>query len=99
MARSLIDGWFGPAGMQQVAGSKIVEDTNRGSEVEPGVSYTCIATRSDAIVVPPNTCFLNGEQVRNIYIQDIERLAIIRHEDMPMDKRVCQVVLEELERL
>lgn len=99
VARSLIDGWFGLAGMQQVIGSKIIEDTNRGSEVEPGVSYTCIATRSDAIVVPPNTCFLNGQRVRNIYIQDIERLAIIRHEDMPMDKRVCQVVLEELEDL
>ena len=99
VARSLIDAWFGPAGMQQVTGSKIIEDTNRGSEVEPGVSYTCIATRSDAIVVPPNTCFLNGQQVRNIYIQDIERRAIIRHEDMPMDKRVCQVILEELEQL
>ena len=99
VARSLIDAWFGPAGMQQVTGSKIVEDTNRGSEVEPGVSYTCIATRSDAIVVPPNTCFLNGPNVHNVYIQDIERLAIIRHEDMPMNRRVCQFVLEELEQL
>ncbi|WP_311521354.1 triacylglycerol lipase [uncultured Corynebacterium sp.] len=99
VARSLIDGWFGPAGMQQVTGSEIVEATNRGSEVEPGVSYTCIATRSDAIVVPPNTCFLDGANVHNVYIQDIERLAIIRHEDMPMDRRVCQFVLEELERL
>lgn len=99
VARSLIDGWFGPAGMQQVTGSEIIEATNRGSEVEPGVSYTCIATRADAIVVPPNTCFLNGPNVHNVYIQDIERLAIIRHEDMPMDRRVCQFVLEELERL
>ena len=99
VARSLIDGWFGPAGMQQVTGSEIVEATNRGSEVEPGVSYTCIATRADAIVVPPNTCFLNGPNVHNVYIQDSERLAIIRHEDMPMDRRVCQFVLEELERL
>ncbi|WP_338078409.1 triacylglycerol lipase [Corynebacterium singulare] len=99
VVRSLIDGWFGPAGMQQIAGSEIVEATNRGSEVEPGVSYTCIATRSDAVVVPPTTCFLTGPKVRNVFVQDVERRALIRHEDMPMDKRVCGIILEDVEQL
>lgn len=99
VVRSLIDGWFGPAGMQQVSGSDIVEATNRGSEVEDDVSYTCIATRSDAVVVPPTTCFLNGQKVRNIFIQDIDRRALIRHEDMPMDKRVCQLISDDLDQL
>ena len=76
-----------------------MEATNRGSEVEPGVSYTCIATRSDAVVVPPTTCFLTGPKVRNVFVQDVERRALIRHEDMPMDKRVCGIILEDVEQL
>mgnify|MGYP002720069878 CR=1 FL=1 len=97
--RSLIDAWFGPAGRQQIAGSDIIATTNgaaHGTEVEPGVTYTCIATRSDIVVVPPSSCFLKGEGVRNFYVQDTDRWAIVRHENMPLDKRVCALVREDL---
>lgn len=95
--RSIIDGWFGPAGMDQVVGSEVLRDVNRDGDLESGVSYTCIATRSDAVVVPPETCFLDPEgapegAVRNIYIQDFDRHAVVMHEDMPMDKRVHAIV-------
>lgn len=97
VVRSIIDGWFGPAGMDQVVGSEVLRDVNRDGDLESGVSYTCIATRSDAVVVPPETCFLDPEgapegAVRNIYIQDFDRHAVVMHEDMPMDKRVHAIV-------
>ena len=66
------------------------------------MSYTCIATRSDAVVVPPETCFLDPRgvaegTVRNIYVQDFDRRAMVMHEDMPMDKRVRAIVRTILE--
>lgn len=95
--RSIIDGWFGPAGMQQIVGSKILLDTNVDGDLEPGVTYTCIATKNDAVVVPPETCFLDGSKVkdgtvRNIYVQDFDKRAVVMHEDMPLDKRVHAIV-------
>lgn len=100
--RSVIDGWFGPAGMDQVVGSEALRETNRDGDLESGVSYTCIATRSDAVVVPPETCFLDPRgvaegTVRNIYVQDFDRRAVVMHEDMPMDKRVHAIVRTILE--
>ena len=100
--RSVIDGWFGPAGMDQIVGSEALRETNRDGDLESGVSYTCIATRSDAVVVPPETCFLDPRgvaegTVRNIYVQDFDRRAMVMHEDMPMDKRVCAIVRTILE--
>ncbi|WP_234462820.1 hypothetical protein [Corynebacterium macginleyi] len=97
MIRSIIDGWFGPAGMDQVVGSEVLCDVNRDGDLESGGSYTCIATRSDAVVVPSDTCFLDPQSapegaVRNIYIQDFDRHAVVMHEDMPMDRRVPAIV-------
>ncbi|WP_459588825.1 lipase family alpha/beta hydrolase [Corynebacterium camporealensis] len=102
--RSVIDGWFGPAGMQQVVGSELLEETNRDGDLEPGVTYTCIATHSDAIVVPPETCFLDDSgvpdgTVRNIYVQDFDRFAIVMHEDLPIDKRVVAIIRTVLEQI
>ena len=95
--RSVIDGWFGPAGMDQIVGSEALREANRDGDLESGVSYTCIATRSDAVVVPPETCFLDPRgvaegTVRNIYVQDFDRRAVVMHEDMPMDRRVHAIV-------
>lgn len=102
--RSIIDSWFGPAGMEQIVGSETLLAVNRDGDLEPGVSYTCIATRSDAVVVPPETCFLDPRHapegtVRNIYVQDFDRRAVVLHEDMPMDKRVHAIVRTLLEQI
>lgn len=102
--RSIIDSWFGPVGMEQIVGSEILLTVNRDGDLEPGVSYTCIATRSDAVVVPPETCFLDPRHapegtVRNIYVQDFDRRAVVLHEDMPMDKRVHAIVRTLLEQI
>ncbi|WP_368502617.1 lipase family alpha/beta hydrolase [Corynebacterium sp.] len=99
--RSLIDAWFGPAGMEQVAGSEVLAATNRDGDLEEGVTYTCIATRSDAVVVPPETCFLDSSTgaVRNIFVQDYDRRSMVAHEDMPLDRRVRAIVRTALAQI
>ncbi|AIT59965.1 lipase [Corynebacterium doosanense CAU 212 = DSM 45436] len=94
---SLVKSWFGPAGFQQVIGSPFIEALNDGGDLDEEVEgYTCIATRSDSVIQPPETCFLKGENVRNLWVQDLEPRAVILHEDMPRDKRVRRLVMAVL---
>lgn len=91
--QSVIDAYFGPAGAQQIVGSDILDQVNRDGDLEEGVTYTNIVTRSDAVVVPPESCFLAPDKVkdgtvRNIYVQDFDRRAVVLHHDLPVDKRV-----------
>ncbi|WP_018296693.1 esterase/lipase family protein [Corynebacterium lubricantis] len=92
---TLIDRALGAAAFQQIAGSDFLRKTNEGGDVEPGVSYTCIATRSDAIVQPPESCFLNSNidgQVRNIWIQDLEPKGQVLHDEMPESEHTIRLV-------
>lgn len=94
---SLVKSWFGPAGFQQVVGSPIIEALNDGGDLDEEVEgYTCIATRSDSVIQPPETCFLKGERVRNLWVQDVEPNIVVLHEDLPGDKRVRRLVAATL---
>ncbi|MDK8578446.1 triacylglycerol lipase [Corynebacterium pseudodiphtheriticum] len=113
---SLIHRWFGPVGFQQITGSEIfaVFNDNGGSntdddgassthgsgELEDGVDYTCIASRQDTVVQPPETCFLNGpaHQVRNVWVQDIIPRANVQHQDLPMNKHVRAIIRTGLKK-
>lgn len=100
--RSLIDRALGPSAFQQIAGSELLRKTNAGGDVEEGVTYTCIATRMDAIVQPPESCFLrspSSTQVRNIWVQDLERGIQVHHDDMPQDVRVIRIIRAVLHSL
>src|SRR5699024_9419813 len=82
--QSVIDAYFGPAGAQQIVGSDILDEVNRNGDLEEGVTYTNLVTRSDAVVVPPESCFLAPDKVkdgtvRNIYVQDFDRRAVVLH--------------------
>ncbi len=101
---SVISSWFGPAGEQQLAGHPLIESINKNGDLEDGVTYTCIATKSDTVIRPPESCFLDSRDVpdgtvRNIYVQDFDRLAVVLHEDMPTDKRVRVIVRTVLKQL
>ena len=63
--QSVIDAYFGPAGAQQIVGSDILDQVNRDGDLEEGVTYTNIVTRSDAVVVPPESCFLAPDKVKD----------------------------------
>lgn len=100
--RSLIERALGPAAFQQIAGSDFLDKTNEGGDVEEDVTYTCIATRFDAIVQPPESCFLyspSRTQVRNIWVQDVARGVQVLHDDMPHDTRVIRLVRAALHSL
>lgn len=93
--------WFGPAGFQQVIDSPIVEATNEGGDLVEGVTYICIATRSDLTIQPPETCFLHDPDaadgtVHNLWVQDVDPTAVVMHEDMPGDHRVRHLVVAAL---
>ena len=101
---SIIDAYFGPAGMEQIVGSDILTKLNEDGDLEDGVTYTCVATKQDTIVVPPETCFLDpGDTpdgtVRNVYVQDVDKRAVVLHMDMPMDKRVRAIVRTVLKQI
>lgn len=111
---SLIHHWFGPVGFQQITGSEIFAVFNNGAddrdgdggarygsgELEDGVDYTCIASRQDTVVQPPETCFLNGpaHQVRNVWVQDIIPRANVQHQDLPMNKHVRAIIRTGLKK-
>ncbi|WP_296204383.1 triacylglycerol lipase [uncultured Corynebacterium sp.] len=95
--KSIIQSFFGDAGQQQIVGSGILSAVNAGGDLDEGVTYTCIATRHDAVVVPPETCFLSPSKVkdgtvRNIYVQDFDSRAVVLHHDLPVDRRVRAIV-------
>lgn len=91
---SVVEAYFGTAGTQQIIGSAVFDEVNGAGDLLPGVGYTCIATKSDAVVVPPESCFLDGDdgQVRNIFIQDFDHYAVVRHDALPTDKRTRAIV-------
>lgn len=100
---SLVRSWFGDSGFEQVTGHETIESINAGGDLEPGVSYTCIATRGDTVIQPPETCFLypeeddpEPERVNNIWLQSIHPRAMLLHNEMPQDERVRGVIREEL---
>lgn len=105
---SLIHRWFGPVGFQQITGSEIfavfnddgASSTHGSGELEDGVDYTCIASRQDTVVQPPETCFLNGpaHQVRNVWVQDIIPRANVQHQDLPMNKHVRAIIRTGLKK-
>ncbi|WP_306516602.1 triacylglycerol lipase [Corynebacterium sp.] len=96
---SLIRSWFGPVGFQQITGSEIFEVFD-DEELDDGVSYTCLASRQDTVVQPPETCFLNGpaDRVRNVWVQDIFPRAHVQHQDMPINKYVRALIRTGLEK-
>ena len=104
---SLIHRWFGPVGFQQITGSEIFAVFNDdggarygSGELEDGVDYTCIASRQDTVVQPPETCFLNGpaHQVRNVWVQDIIPRANVQHQDLPTNKHVRAIIRTGLKK-
>lgn len=102
---SVVRNWFGPAGFDQITGTKILDQLNADTTPLPGVSYTCIATRSDTLIYPPDSCFLfrnelpeKPDAIRNLWVQDFHPRAIVLHEDMPYDRRVRDIVVADIER-
>lgn len=98
LVSTIIGGYWGQSGLDQLSGSPVVERVTAAGELAPGVTYTCIATKTDQLIRPPSSCFLDGEpgQVDNIMLQDRFPRAVVLHEDMARDQRVRRIVRESL---
>ncbi|MFI9450054.1 esterase/lipase family protein [Amycolatopsis sp. NPDC052450] len=59
-----------PAALQQLRGSAFLARLNSLPDTVPGVHYTTIVTRFDAVVTPYQSQFLTGDTATNILLQD-----------------------------
>jgi triacylglycerol lipase len=100
VAESVVTRMMGPAGMQQVVGSPLIETMTSGPDTRPGIRYSCLATRNDTTVVPFETAFLDedsgdGEggpaRVWNAFVQD-HGVGRVRHDELPAHPKVQELV-------
>ncbi|MCK2201622.1 esterase/lipase family protein [Corynebacterium callunae] len=96
---------FGPTGFEQLRGHDIIEFLAEGGDLDPGVTYTCVGTHFDPFIQPPEVAFLevteddDPNRVHNIWVEDDNPRAMIRHNDMVRDPRVIEIVRAELDRV
>lgn len=106
VAEATVVRMMGVAGMQQVVGSPLLSDMSWSPETRPGVRYTCLVTRVDTTVVPPESGFLEPDavdgdgarvpvSVSNEYVQDLGAGRVL-HNEMPTDPEVQRIVHEKL---
>lgn len=99
VAEAVVTKFMGPAGMQQVVGSPLIETMTTGPETRPGIRYSCLATRNDTTVVPFETAFLEGDDtthVWNAFVQD-HGVGRARHDELPAHPQVQELVARVLE--
>lgn len=115
VANSVVQSWFGEAGFEMIRGHDTIRAINEGGDLDPGVTYTCIATHFDTVIQPPETCFLTADdpddpdvtrttdgeipRVRNIWVENLDPEAVVMHEAMPWDSRVRALVRADLNGL
>lgn len=105
VASSVVHSWFGSAGFEMIRGHDTINLINEGGDLDPGVTYTNIATHFDTVIQPPETCFLmpdspdDAHRVRNIWVETLDSEAVVLHPAMPSDHRVRALVRADLARL
>ncbi|MDH6279133.1 esterase/lipase family protein [Prescottella agglutinans] len=90
---------IGLASYQQLIGSRFLADLNAGGETMPGIAYTVIASRTDAVVTPPEGSFLvpGAGSVRNEWVQDSCPGATVSHVGLTQDPRATFLVRRALD--
>lgn len=92
--QQIISDWFGPSGFELLTDSPLIDALNADGDTLPGIHYSCITTKNDAIITPVESCFLSG--AHNIYIQDVAKRAIVMHDELPKNKHARQIVISEI---
>lgn len=105
VANSVVQSWFGEAGFEMIRGHDTIKAINEGGDLDPGITYLCIATHFDTVIQPPETCFLkakNAEEVKrvqNLWVENLDPNSVVLHENMPYDSRVRALVRANLSRV
>lgn len=77
-------------------GSAFLHKLNDGGDTVGDVRYTVIATRYDYVVTPIETSFLNGPNVHNILLQDVNPDATPDHVALAFDPTTFELTLAGL---
>ncbi|WP_410790697.1 esterase/lipase family protein [Kribbella sp. C-35] len=85
-----------PACDELIVGGSAVEKLTAGPIAQPGVKYTVIASRFDALVTPHETSFIREPGVTNEYVQDACPLDPVGHVGLAFDPTVAQLVANAL---
>ncbi|MGW6276531.1 esterase/lipase family protein [Kribbella sp. NPDC055071] len=89
---------FGCAACDElIVGGSAVRQVIAGPIAQPGVKYTVIASRFDALVTPHETSFIREPGVRNEYVQDTCPLDPVGHVGLAFDPTVAQLVANALD--
>ncbi|MEC3953174.1 alpha/beta fold hydrolase [Nocardia sp. CDC153] len=94
-----------PACSELVVGGSAVKTLDNGAIAQPGVAYTIIASRTDALVVPhkstlfntAETAFVAESGVKNAYVQDTCPLDPVGHIGLAYDADVSEMVSNALD--
>ncbi|NIK59144.1 alpha/beta fold hydrolase [Kribbella shirazensis] len=86
-----------PACDELIVGGSAVEKLTEGPIAQPGVKYTVIASRFDALVTPHETSFVREPGVTNRYVQDTCPLDPVGHVGLAFDPSVAQLVANALD--
>ena len=86
-----------PACDELIVGGAAVKKLTTGPIAQPGVSYTVIATRLDALVTPHETSFVREPGVRNQFVQDTCPADPVGHVGLAFDPTVAQLVANALD--
>ncbi|WP_370250106.1 esterase/lipase family protein [Nocardioides sp.] len=80
-----------------VRGGPAVAALTDGPIAQPGVTYTIIGTRYDAVVTPTSTSFVREPGVTNYYIQDRCAFDPVGHIGIAVDSGVTSMILNGLD--
>lgn len=89
---------------QLITSAPMVRALNTGPIMQPGIEYTMIASRSDALVTPHNTpnsketAFIEEPGAVNQYVQDFCPKSIVGHIALVWDATVIRMVLNAFDR-
>lgn len=82
---------------EAIVGGSAVERLTDGPIARPGIAYTIIATRYDALVTPTDTAFVREPGVRNMYVQDVCPADPVGHVGMAFDTGIAQMITNALD--
>jgi triacylglycerol esterase/lipase EstA (alpha/beta hydrolase family) len=80
-----------------VNGGAAIARLEDGPIAQPGVDYTIIATRFDAVVTPTSTSFVREPGVRNYYVQERCPLDPVGHVGIAADSGLTSMILNGLD--
>jgi triacylglycerol esterase/lipase EstA (alpha/beta hydrolase family) len=86
-----------PACDEIIVGGAEVAKLTAGPIAQPGVKYTVIASRADALVTPHETSFIREPGVSNQFVQDTCPLDPVGHVGLAFDPTVAQLVANALD--